>query len=377
MDYRFKLCFCRDIYDHKQNNRAFMEAVRRNVDCHLLKCEDYRRILESRGFSREDGKRVTDAGEVPCIPTLFFKYHDLHSMPESAMVVKATSSGTKGVKSHIGFDKKSLFFGGIAACRVIARHGLFSMRPARYVILGFPPGKDNQTAISKTQRLSTMFAPALSRRYALRKGKNGYRPDFKGLMAALRRYSGGRAPVRIIGFPAYLYFLLKEMERREIFLRLPRHSMIMVGGGWKQFYKETVDKAELYQLCERHLGVPESHFREFFGAVEHPGVYCDCPNHHFHVPATSRVVIRDVDTLEPVGYGKAGLVNLISPLAESIPLVSILTDDLGVLHRGCECGCGMEAPYLEIIGRTGVPDIRTCAAGAGELLKEVGRSAFH
>ena len=132
MDYRFKLCFCRDIYDHKQNDRAFMEAVHRNVDCHLLKCEDYRRILESRGFSREDGKRVTDVGEVPCIPTLFFKYHDLHSMPESAMVVKATSSGTKGVKSHIGFDKKSLFFGGIAACRVIARHGLFSMRPARY-----------------------------------------------------------------------------------------------------------------------------------------------------------------------------------------------------------------------------------------------------
>ena len=89
-----------------------------------------------------------------------------------------------------------------------------------------------------------------------------------------------------------------------------------------------------------------------------------------------RVVIRDVDTMEPVGYGKAGLVNLISPLVESIPLVSILTDDLGVLHRGCECGCGIEAPYLEIIGRTGVPEIRTCAAGAEEVLKEAGRSAL-
>ena len=182
--------------------------------------------------------------------------------------------------------------------------------------------------------------------------------------------------MRIIGFPAYLYFLLKEMERREIFLRLPKHSMIMAGGGWKQFYKETVDKRELYRLGERHLGIPESHFREFFGAVEHPGVYCDCPNHHFHIPVTSRVVIRDVDTLEPVGYGTTGLVNLISPLVESMPLVSILTDDLGILHRGCECGCGIEAPYLEIIGRTGVPEIRTCAAGAEEVLKEAGRSAL-
>ena len=376
MDYRTKLCFCRDIYDQRARDRTFMEAVRRNVDCHLLKCKDYRRILESRGFSRSDGQRVMNAGEVPCIPTLFFKYHDLYSVPEASMVIKATSSGTGGVKSRIGFDKKSLFFAGVAAGRVIARHGLFSVRPVHYVILGFPPGKENQTAISRTQRLSTMFAPALSRKYALRKGKHGYRPDFNGLLEALRRYGRGNAPVRIIGFPAYLYFLLKEMERNRIFIRLPKHSMIMAGGGWKQFYKETVDKRELYRLGERHLGIPESHFREFFGAVEHPGVYCDCPNHHFHIPVTSRVVIRDVDTLEPVGYGTTGLVNLISPLVESMPLVSILTDDLGILHRGCECGCGIEAPYLEIIGRTGVPEIRTCAAGAEEVLKEAGRSAL-
>ena len=55
MDYRTKLCFCRDIYDQRASDRTFMEAVRRNVDCHLLKCKDYRRILESRGFSRSYG----------------------------------------------------------------------------------------------------------------------------------------------------------------------------------------------------------------------------------------------------------------------------------------------------------------------------------
>lgn len=64
MDYRVKLCFCRDIYDLAGSNRSFMEAVRRNVDCHLLKYEDYWRILEGRDFSRSDGTRVTNALEV-------------------------------------------------------------------------------------------------------------------------------------------------------------------------------------------------------------------------------------------------------------------------------------------------------------------------
>jgi len=48
-----------------------------------------------------------------------------------------------------------------------------------------------------------------------------------------------------------------------------------------------------------------------------------------------------------------------------------MTDDLGILHDGTECGCGISSPYLEIIGRIGLKDIKTCAAGAAELMKEV------
>ena len=48
-----------------------------------------------------------------------------------------------------------------------------------------------------------------------------------------------------------------------------------------------------------------------------------------------------------------------------------MTDDLGILHDGKSCGCGINTPYLEIIGRIGMKDIKTCAAGAAEILKEV------
>ena len=52
-----------------------------------------------------------------------------------------------------------------------------------------------------------------------------------------------------------------------------------------------------------------------------------------------------------------------------------MTDDLGVLHDGGECGCGCNSPFLEIIGRVGLKEIKTCAAGAAELLIKQGGGA--
>ena len=71
----------------------------------------------------------------------------------------------------------------------------------------------------------------------------------------------------------------------------------------------------------------------------------------------------------PVPMGTPGLVNLMTPMVGSMPLLSVITDDLGVLHPGGDCPCGISSPYLEILGRVGVRDIITCAAGAAEFLK--------
>ena len=50
----------------------------------------------------------------------------------------------------------------------------------------------------------------------------------------------------------------------------------------------------------------------------------------------------------------------------------MVTDDLGVLRLGEDCGCGINSPYLTILGRVGMPEIQTCAAGAAELLWQRG-----
>ena len=226
-------------------------------------------------------------------------------------------------------------------------------------------------AIQNKYTEQVKFAPALSRNYILTYKKGGYSPDFDRIIDLIVRHSRSRFPTRFMGFPAYTYFLLRIMDERKIYLKMPKGSRIMLGGGWKQFYAEQTDKISFYSLVKKVLGIKENDIIEFFGAVEHPILYCDCKEHHFHVPAYSRVIIRDVDTLKPLENGKTGLVNLITPMVKATPVLSVMTDDLGILHNGSECSCGLKTPFLEIVGRVAPEDIKTCAAGAEEIIKGV------
>lgn len=368
MDYRKKLFTHKKLYNHKDTDKLFIRAVKKNVNFHIKNCKEYAKILNGRKFNSKAIKSIGDLYKLPPIPTLYLKHHTLKSIPDKRMLIKATSSGTKGIKSRIGFDMKGLYYGFHMVIQTARYHKLLSVRPTNYIIFGYQPNKSNRTVISKTALGATFFAPAIKRKYAL-KYKNGeYKLDMEGLKKTLLDYSRQPFPVRFIGFPAYTYLFLKQLKEEGISLKLHKNSMVFLGGGWKQFYSEKAEKDELYKLVYEVLGIEESSCKEFFGAVEHPMVYCDCKNHHFHVPIYSRVIIRDPDTLLPVKNNTVGILNLLTPMVESMPLVSVMTDDLAVLHDGEKCGCGIKAPYFEIIGRVGVTDIKTCVAGAVELL---------
>lgn len=359
-----------DIYNHGATEHLFFSAVRQNVEFHRKNNLLYKRILDSRSFSAKELKSMEDLYKIPPIPTLFFKSHTLWTMKERHLAVHATSSGTGGTKSQIGLDWNALSLGARMGIGVGIAHGLFSLSPVNYLILGYEPARENQTAISKTQRASMLYAPKAHAAYALKYRNGQYRLDYKGLAQTLDSYEKQKFPVRIIGFPAYLYFLLKELKREGRRYRFPDKSMVLLGGGWKQFYQEQPEKEEVYCLLEEILGIREKNCREFFGAVEHPSLYCDCRCHHFHVPIYSRVIVRNIDTLKPVGYGQAGIMNFITPLTDSMPLISVLTDDLGILHPPGSCLCGNPAPYFEILGRAGLGEIRTCAANAAGYLEK-------
>ena len=368
MGSRQRLFWHRDPYDLPGTDALFLRAMADGCAWHMARCPQYRAIAEQAGFSPEQLRTTDDLARIPVLPTLFFKRHAVFSMPRRRMAMCVTSSGTSGSFSQIGFDWGCVLAEVPMVLRLGWHHGLISPLPANYVVLGYKPHPSNRTGVTRTMFGLTFFAPPLRRFYALRMEDGAYVPDLTGAAAALARFAASPFPTRIVGFPSYLWFGLKGMEERGLRLRLRPGSRILLAGGWKQHYAQQVDKPVLYDLVRRVLGVEEDHINELFGAVEHPIFYNACPHHHFHVPIYARVIIRDVHTLEPLPMGQVGLVNLLTPLMRATPTLSVMTDDLGRLDPGDSCGCGISSPCLTILGRVGAGDIKTCAAGAAELL---------
>ena len=365
---RQKLFWLSRPYDLLGSDARFLQAVRDNCAYHIKHCPEYRAICKAEGFSPKQLKTIDDLEKLPVLPTLFFKRHGVFSMPQWRMAMKVTSSGTSGSFSRVGFDWGCILAEVPMVLRLGFFHKLVSPKPAHYVVLGYKPGKQNKMGVARTMFGLTHFAPPLTRTYALRWRDGAYVPDLDGSVKRLERLAHSHFPVRIVGFPSYLWFGLNQMEELGLSAKLPKGSKILLAGGWKQHYAQEVDKGTLYALANRVLGVEEENIHEFFGAVEHPVFFNSCKNHRFHVPAYARIIIRDVHTLKPLPMGEVGLVNLITPLINATPVTSVMTDDLGMLTPGEYCSCGLKSPVLTIWGRVGLSDITTCAAGAAELL---------
>lgn len=351
------------------DNDKFFQAMKENCLFHYRHNPQYKKILDNANFNPNSLNAYQDLEKIPFIPTLYFKHHNLLSLKSNRYRIKATSSGTSGQNvSQIGLTFTDLIRGWDMLRNVFSFHHLWSLKMHRYIVFGYEPHKGNDRAIAKTAHGFTFITPALSKDYAIRWTKNGYQVDLDNIEKKLIKYSKNSTPIRTLGFPAYTYFLLEQMKEKGIRLKLPKGSIVSIGGGWKSFYKEKVDKQVFYDLVNEVLGIDNQHIFEFFGAVEHPILYVDCRYHHFHVPNYSRVIIRDIETLKPVKNGEVGLVNLLTPMSKGTPILSIMTDDLGILHEEI-CPCGEKSLYLEILGRSGIEEIKTCAAGAEDLLK--------
>ena len=373
MNFRRKLFLQKNPYDIEKSKPFFLGAVKENVKFHRENCEEYAQILTKQEFDVDSLYSEKDIYKIPVIPTLYFKRNKMFSVPEEKLTIKATSSGTKGLQSQIGFDKRSLIYGVAMMFRFFSYHKVISIIPTNYIVLGYEPSKHTDMGAVKTAYGTTRFAPALHREYALKDTGTDYEINIDGIKNALFRYARQGLPVRFVGFPSYMYFLAKTLKDNNISIKLSRKSKILLGGGWKQFTSEEIDRDSFYKLIKETLGIDKKNCLEFFSAVEHPLPYCKCGNGHFHVPVYSRVIIRDVKTLQPVANGKIGLLSFVSPLVASMPLISVVTDDLAVMYDGESCGCKVKTPYFELLGRAGVQQIKTCTTSAAELMGGAGK----
>lgn len=365
MSYRKKIFSYKNIYDLEGTDEMFLMSMRESIAFHRKHCQDYDKILRHFDF---DELKMKDISEIPPLTTMFLKRHGLYSMSMDKMVIKSETSGTSGMPTTVGLDRKTCYYGAKMLKKTLSHNGYFSAMPSNYIVLGYEPSAHNKMGAVKTAYVATFLAPPINRTYALVDTGLGYELNLSGIEESLEKFSKSSFPTRFIGFPSYFYMLLKSLKDKGIKLKLHEKSMVFLSGGWKEHLGAEVEKRELYSLTREVLGISEDRIREAFAVVESNVLYCDCINHHFHVPIYGRVIIRDPETMKPLPYGEPGLLNLISPLVGSMPLGSIITDDIAVLRPGSECGCGIETPYFEILGRAGMTEIVTCTAIVNEYI---------
>ena len=371
MKHRRKLFKTTDIYNLPPTDDTFVKAMADNIAFHMQHCPEYNQILQHFNFSLSALKTTADLHKIPSLPTSYLKNTTMLSKPHDKLFIKTTSSGTGGKKTLSGYDKSSAICALVMALKVMRYHKLISLRRTNYIVLGPKPDKLVQTATAKALKYFTMLAPPKKTVYAVKMRDGEYNVDIDGLIKAIVKFSHEGRPVRIIGFPGYLKLFLAELAGRGIKLNLHKNSKILLGGGWKTFFAEEISKEELFAMARDTLGIQRHNFKDHFSTAEHPVNYMACENNHFHIPVFSRVIIRDASSLEPVEYGTPGILNLISPILSSAPYGSILTDDIAVMHSGKDCGCGITSPYMDIIGRVGLSNLKTCTQAASEFMKNL------
>ena len=371
MEARKRLIEAEEIYDHKGTSDWFLQAMRDCVAHHMKNNAFFQKLMAERSLTAEDIRTEADLQRIPPIHANFFKLYESLSVSREEIVEHVTSSGTSGQKSQMFFDQDSWDFGNRMVRNEFRYFGFLSEEPTNYLLFTYEPAPSSSAlGTAKTDQGLLAYAPAQETFFALRYTGAGHEFDVFGTIAKLQAYEKQGLPVRIFGFPSFLYFTLRQMKDLGIGpLRLNKKSMTMLGGGWKGHADKQIGKQELYALAEELLGIPEENCRDGYGSTEHSVPYFECPRHHFHIPIYSRMLIRDVETLAPLPYGEAGFANFITPHLLSVPAVSVLMGDMAVLHEGAKCGCGIEAPYMEILGRAGTSQAKSCAITASELLK--------
>jgi phenylacetate-coenzyme A ligase PaaK-like adenylate-forming protein len=367
------LCEIPDPYRaDSEAERLFTEAMLECTRWHGERCDFYGRLLKTTGFNPGLIRSAADTAQIPFVLANFFKTHEVLSIPRADVFGHFTSSGTTGQKSQVFFDFWSLKAGQRMLDWIVEKNGWVTpSTPTHYLLYSYETEPDSKLGTAYTDNYLCKYAPVKSVFHALRRtGTDSHEFDVFGCIEQLKRFATDGLPVRIFGYPAFLYFTLKRMRDLGMPpLRLSQDSLVFLGGGWKGHASQAISKTQLYVEVGGQLGIPDHRIRDGFGSVEHPIPYVECDHHQFHVPVWSRVFIRDLKTLEVLGTGRPGFLHFVSPYITSMPAHSVLMGDLATLHDGASCPCSLKTPYFVVHGRAGVSKNKSCAVAAAELLR--------
>jgi len=364
------LCASAQPYDLNSLPQGLFErAMAEMTQFHCQHTPGYRPWLAANGLDDTALESLDNGSPLPPIPADYFKQHLLLSSTGHD-ALELTSSGTSGQHSRMRYDERSLTAAQGMVTAIFRHYGWDTpTTPCNYLLLSYEPQGISSLGTSHTDQFLCQYAPARRTVYALRRTGSGHEFDCFGVIRALQEFAEERLPVRIFGFPAFLWRVLQRMrDTRLADLQLAPESLVLFGGGWKKQVGDDIGKQPLYARIHQQLGIVLDRCRDGYGAVEHAVPYIECERHHFHVPVYARVHIRHPVDFSVQPYGKPGLLQFVSPYISSSPAHAVVMSDLATLHPAARCGCAQATDWFELHGRAGTGASRSCALAAAELM---------
>lgn len=351
-------------YDTKKNvEKAFCDAMNESFDFHYKNNKLFR--LNADRFKTKYLTSYNDLKDYPYFFVNLFKSKRMCSVPTKKIKIRLSSSGTGGKKSYHYLDDISLMRIKLIVNNIFSSFNLTSKEKFNYLCFTYDPKKAKNIGTAFSDKLLTTLTHSKKIFYALKfdKKTKEFVFDEKECLDVLKKFEKSGLPLRILGFPAYIWKVLSEYKGN---FKFPENSAIITGGGWKLHTGEEVPKPIFKEMIANKLGISPHNIRDTFGMVEHGIPYLDCEYHNFHIPIYSYAIVRDPLTLKPLDYGEEGILHLFTPYMHSFPAISLLTTDKVIMEINCPCG--RKTPFFNITGRGGIKKHKGCAIKATELL---------
>lgn len=336
----------------------FLSAMRESLAFHCGNCEGYKEFCDRRGFDPAGKFSLED---IPFLHVDTFKTVRLVSVPEKDIAKSVQSSSTTGkVPSTVWLDRVTIERQRKVLSSIMA--SFIGHERKVFIMLDSP-----ETVKSKDGRISSRASGIrgmlpFSRKvfYAL---NDSLEPDAELLKKAVEGIGPGEE-VCFFGFTFLIYKFIVEAEKdKEMLDNLKGldKPMVVHTGGWKKLKDIKIQKPEFNERVAKVFSTDPEKVIDMYGMTEQLGtVYPDCERGHKHVPAYSDIIIREPNSFEPVRNGEQGFIQLLSPVPNSYPGISLITDDMGVIIGDDGCGCGRRGKHFIFKERAKKSEIKGC-----------------
>lgn len=365
------LCNRTDAFGHGPASDAlFLAAMRENYLFQWERQPFVRWLGERAGFGPNDLREPADIFRIPPLFVGIMKQHAFLSIPEEEVHLVLSSSGTAGQKTRSFFDREALARIEKLSRATFQAAGFVSETPAHTFIFNYDTSQAGDVGTAWSAEQKAALAPSIVRHWTIQKNAAGDF-DFDPVRWARElRAVPPDQPVRLIGFPAFIYRCVLELTAADPSFRVHPDSFVICGGGWKNHQGEVMTHRAFARFLEDRIGLPMSNVRDTFGMAEHGIPYPACREGRHHQPIYGRLAVLDPQTLRPLPLGQEGLLLLLTPYNTAQSNLSVLSTDVAVLDEACPCG--LAGPYIQSIRRGGVRKHKGCAIAAQEILNKAG-----